>query len=329
MSNSRPEAYSYLLVNFGGPRSKEEIAPFLKALLTDRDVIRTPLPPFLQRWLFTYFAHRRAKKIAPDYDLIGGKSPIFEDTEALAEKLHVKTGQHVMTFHRYLPSTHTASLKVIEEASRKEIRVLPLFPQFSYATTGSIARFFADYLPWSTVRRMRWIKSYCGHPSYIQVMQRTIQQFLKEHQIVEEETLLLFSAHGVPRTFICNGDIYESECQLSYELIRQLFPKAACKLSFQSKFGKGEWLHPYTDKVCETISSYAAGKKHVVVVPLSFTSDHIETLYEIEYLYLPPIRERGFLAWRCPALNLREDWVESIVDIMKDPNLCMNQMLIR
>jgi ferrochelatase len=318
-----------LLVNFGGPRSKEEIAPFLKALLTDPDVIHTPLPFLLQRWLFTWFAHKRAKKIAPDYDLIGGKSPIYADTEALAAQLREKSGMQVLTFHRYLPSTHAASLKAIQEAAQGNISVFPLFPQFSYATTGSIARFFAQHLPEATMQRLNWVKSYSGHPSYVQAMQATIREFLQKHQLVAEEVLLLFSAHGLPQDFVLRGDIYEKECQTSFEAIRQVFPKALSLLSYQSKFGRGEWLRPYTNEICENIGKYSEGRKHVVIVPLSFTSDHIETLFEIEYQYLPLIRAKGGNAWRCPALNLREDWIEGILNILQDANFCENRLLVK
>lgn len=320
---------TFLIVNFGGPRSKVEIFPFLRSLLTDQDVVRTGLPSIIHRCLFTYVAKRRAAKIAPDYDLIGGKSPIYEDTEAVAHLVREATQASVLTFHRYLPETHAASLDAIKNIGSREIRVFPMFPQFSYATTGSIARFFSKQLPYSVVRKMRWIKSYCGHPAYVRCMQKTIRDFLDTHNLDEKKTLLLFSAHGVPRTFICTGDIYESECRLSYEAIRKDFPQALTLLSYQSKFGKGEWLRPYTSEVCESIQDWSEGREHVVFIPLSFTSDHVETLFEVEYQYLPLIRERGLHALRCPALNRSNDWVSAIIEIMLEPNLASTPMLVR
>ena len=136
---------SILLVNFGGPRSLDEISPFLTALLTDRDVIDSKLPNFLHHLLFSRIAKKRAIQVKEDYAKIGGRSPIFEDTEKLAELLATSTGQPIFTFHRYLPSTHAASVTSIE-ASKGPIKVFPLFPQFSYATTGSIARWFSHHL---------------------------------------------------------------------------------------------------------------------------------------------------------------------------------------
>ncbi len=317
-----------LIVNFGGPRSRSEIEPFLQALLTDRDVIRTRLPNYLQNWLFKRVARKRALKIASDYDLIGGKSPIFDDTEAIAERVGRHIPVPIVTFHRYLPATHSAFLEKIRDLEG-EILVFPLFPQFSYATTGSIARWFGAHLPFEQVRNFRWIKSYCAHPAFIRSSQALIREFLTSHELKEEETILFFSAHGLPQTFVAQGDIYESECRLSFQKISSAFPQALSRLAFQSKFGPEEWLRPYTDEMCETVLEWGQGCRNVVFVPLSFTSDHIETLFEIEYLYLPIIRGKGLRAYRCPALNQRADWMEGIAQILQDTNYSTNQMLIR
>jgi ferrochelatase len=320
---------SYWVVNFGGPRSKEEIFPFLKTLLNDRDVIWSGLPSILHRLLFTRIAKKRAVKIAPDYDLIGGGSPIYEDTELLASKLRSALKSHVGTFHRYIPATHAEFVQKICQDTADEIRIFPMFPQFSYATTGSIARFFLDALPFSVVRRMRWLFSYATEVDYIKVMQRTIRDFLKETHLAEEETLLLFSAHGVPQRFVCMGDPYKRDCENSYNLIKQEFTKASTLLSYQSKFGPGEWLRPYTSEVCEQIENWCGNRKNVVFVPLTFTSDHVETLFEVEVQYLPLIRKKGIRAFRCPALNQREDWVETIAELMQRDTLVSTQMLVR
>jgi ferrochelatase len=313
----------FLLVNFGGPRHLDEIFPFLQSLLCDRDVVRTRLPAFLHNLLFTRVARKRTLKIAHDYNLIGGRSPIYFDTEALAVALSKHLFAPVLTFHRYLPATHAASLERIRQAPR--LTVLPLFPQFSYATTGSIARFLKP-LP---VQQLRWIKSYAAHPAFIAAYQRRIADFLQQNNLDESDTILFCSAHGLPQTFIETGDPYESECNDSFQAIMRAFPNALGRLCYQSKFGKGEWLRPYTDEASDSILTWHQGRKNVVFVPISFTSDHIETLFEIEQLYLPLIVARGLHAYRCPALNLEPYWIEALVQIMKEPNLCNTQMLIR
>ncbi len=302
----------FLLVNFGGPRDLSETESFLKELLCDRDVVRTKFPSFLHRYLFSKIAKKRAAKIQEDYRLIGGGSPIYFDTETIAKKISLKLQASVLTFHRYLPATHAESLQKIEECKDETITVIPLFPQFTYATTGSIARFFSTHLTSSTSKKLRWIRSYPDHPLFVQSFQKRISDFLTENYLAPHETLLLFSAHGVPKSFVETGDPYQEECARSFSEIKEAFPTALSLLCYQSKFGKGEWIKPYTNEVCENIHLFLQGRKQVVFIPLSFTSDHIETLFEVEYQYLPVIREKNVKAYRCPALNLEPYWIDSL-----------------
>lgn len=310
-----------LLVNFGGPRNENEVETFLTALFNDQDVIQTPLPAWLHRKIFTRTAVKRAHAVRMEYEIMGGKSPIYEDTEALANLLRPKLGS-VYTFHRYLPSTHQESIEQICRHSGP-LRVLPLFPQFSYATTGSVARFLSHHVK---PMKLRWIKSYAAHPAFIRAYQEKIRSSIP---FPEDDTLLIFSAHGVPISFIQNGDPYEAECHLSFQRVLDGFPQALGILTYQSKVGKAEWLRPSTEEVAESILSYNRGRKHVYIVPISFTSDHIETLVEIEHKYLPPIRKQGLKAARCPALNLEPYWVEALVEIAQDPHFSTTQMLVR
>lgn len=318
-----------LIANFGGPRTLNEIEPFLRSLLCDQDVVRTGLPKLVHNFLFSRIAKKRALKIANDYKLIGGCSPIFTDTENLAAAIRPKITLPVFTFHRYIPDTHEDFINLIQKEEWDEILVFPLFPQFTYATTGSIARFFDKYLPATLCTKMRWIKSYPTHPSFVEAFQKIIRNSLKNFNINENETHLLFSAHGIPKVFVEKGDLYEEECMASFNAIKKAFPKASADLCFQSKFGKGEWLRPYTSDVCESIKEYAQDKKNVLFIPLSFTSDHIETLFEVEELYLPVVKQKGYNAQRVPALNLNKEWIDGIVKILDEKNLCNNQMLIR
>jgi ferrochelatase len=107
------------------------------------------------------------------------------------------------------------------------------------------------------------------------------------------------------------------------------FPSSLGRLCFQSKFGPGEWLRPYTNEACRQILDWHQGRENVVFIPISFTSDHIETLYEIEELYLPLIREKGLMAKRCPALNLDKDWIDSLQEISEHEPLIKNNQLVR
>jgi len=320
---------AYLIANFGGPRHPHEIESFLTALLTDQEVIRTSLPAWLHGLLFKRIARKRARQVEEEYAKMGGKSPIFEDTEAVAEQLRAYLSCPVITFHRYLPSTHAEFCHQVKALTCDTINVFPMFPQFTYATTGSIAKLFQDLLPGEQLLKLRWIKSYPQHPAYIYVMQTMLQDFLQQHALEEENTVLLFSAHGLPLQFIETGDLYLSECQASYQAIMKAFPKALGRLCFQSKFGPGEWIKPYTLDSCQSIKTWCEGRKSVVFIPVSFTSDHIETLVEIEDQYMPIIRQQGLQALRLPAMNRRDDWVRAIVHILGDVTPVSNAMLNR
>lgn len=307
-----------LLVNFGGPRSKDEIFPFLRELLCDQDVVRTRFPPFIHNYLFTRIARKRSLKIRHDYESIGGNSPIFFDTEFLRFELSQKLQSQVLSFHRYLPQTHEASLKQIEECKSPTIKILPLFPQFTYATSGSIARFFSRHLSPEAQKKLRWIPSYPDHPLFIEAFQRRIREFLDAKNLQDKDTFLLFSAHGLPQTFIDTGDPYREECEKSFRAILKAFPEILGKLCFQSKFGKGEWLKPYTDETCENILTHNEGRQNIVFIPLSFTSDHVETLFEVESQYLPIVRKKNLNAYRCLALNRETYWIHTLSSLFLD-----------
>jgi ferrochelatase len=319
-----------LLVNFGGPRNLNEVEEFLKELLFDQDVIQTGLPKLLHRFIFSRVAKKRAPNTSEDYEQIGGASPIYKDTEALASILREKLNIDIITFHRYLPKTHKETIDKIKNGAFDDILVFPLFPQFTYATTGSVARFFSKYLPKKHLQKFRWIKSYASNPFFINAYANCIEDFLNENNLKKEETLLLFSAHGVPKKYIDKGDPYEKECLDSFRLVMKKLNSLQGMLIFQSKFGKGEWLRPYTIDVSNEIKNYLGNNKAVAIVPISFTSDHIETLFEVEEQYIHPIKEANVEAYRVPALNLRIDWVESILEILqKETFFYKTQDLIR
>jgi ferrochelatase len=319
----------YIIANFGGPRTLTEINPFLTSLLTDKDVVRTGMPQWLHSILFKRIAKKRTLKVSKDYEQMGGCSPIYADTEAVASKLSQELNAPVLTFHRYLPATHAKFIQKLAETTCTRITVFPMFPQFTYATTGSIARWFSKNLPEYVVNKMRWVKSYPSHPSFVRSYTNCIKDFLHEKQIMESDAHFLFSAHGIPAKFVATGDLYQSECESSFNAIMKAFPASSATLAYQSKFGPGEWLKPYTVDVSEGITERIENKKHVLFVPISFTSDHIETLVEIENDYLPLITKQNLQAHRVPALNHRADWMRAIVDIIAEENYCANQMLVR
>jgi ferrochelatase len=306
---------TYLLVSFGGPRGLEEIEPFLVELLGDQDVIQTGMPGWVHRRVFGWVARRRVSMVKGQYEAIGGKSPIFEDTEELARRLEARLGARVLTFHRYLSATHRAFLEEMRQV-KGEVVVVPLFPQFSYTTTGSAARWMMRHLPWDVVQRMGWIHSYCDRPEFIDAMAAQLGNV--------GDAMLLCSVHGLPVQYVLQGDPYQKECLRSLRALQERLGSARMVLGYQSQFGEDEWLKPSTAELCEQLEG------RVVIVPLSFVSDHLETLFEIEHEYVGRLRQRGMECERLPALGLNDMWVDGLARMMKKRRqLCTTGMLIR
>lgn len=315
-----------IIVNFGGPRNLAEVEPFLISLLTDLDVIRTPFPSWIQKPFFRSIAKKRAKRVSQEYAEIGGKSPIFEDTEWVVEELRKTLQVPVLGFHRYLESTHPLFLEQLYSFKEKEWVVFPLFPQFSYVTAGSVARWFKDHIEKNFLSRMQWVSSYPTDPEYIRAFSHVIEKTIQENSL--RDATLLFSAHGLPVQYIKEGDPYQIECEASYQALSNLFPSHPNMLAYQSQFGRAKWLEPSTRYVCEHPDNFLDKERPVLFIPLSFSSDHIETLFEVEG-YRQQLIEAGFTAYRCPALGREPKWLEAIEKMIQSSSLVKNQSLIR
>ena len=320
-----------LLVNFGGPRVPEELGAFMEALLTDQDVIQTSWPPFLHRLLFKRVARRRAELMAPEYHHMGGSSPIFRDTEELAWKLQRLLQRPVLTFHRYLPATHQESLRLLECSAHaaEQVDVLPLFPQFSYSTTGSCARWLERHLAPALRSKLTWVQGYPDHTGFIEAYHQQIQRVLSTIPHTPEKTVLLFSAHGLPQRYVDEGDPYQKQCQRSVAAVAALYPGYTYELAFQSRYGPEEWLKPYTVDLAAELRTRYPQHDLVLVVPIAFTSDHLETLVEIEQQVLPLLQERGFRAQRVPSLQNCPEWPSMLVRILEESERSSTRSLIR
>jgi len=306
----------FILANFGGPRDLNEISPFLQSLLGDQDVLTTKLPSYLHKLLFGTIAKIRARSKKSEYESIGGKSPIYETTEKMAAILRSK-GLNVITFHRYNSSEHSQIFQKLNNMQIKQLKIFTLFPQFSYATVGSIARIFQENLSSNLLQNTKISKSYFNNTYYIDCFTKIIQNKINS---IDGDTFIIFSAHGLPQKFIDNGDSYKQECIDSSELIMQ---NIQCEylVCFQSRFGYAKWIQPYTEIICQNIDKYIKKQKNIVFVPIAFTMDHLETLYEIEQDYMTILQEKQYNVFRVDTLNLDSKWLNDLPNIINDPNI--------
>ena len=275
-----------VLFNLGGPDSLDAVQPFLYNLFCDPYIISLPLGFLLRKPLARYIAKRRAVFVGKQYARIGGKSPIKEWTEKqrelLEKKLHEKfPNVDVFVAMRYWhPFTYEA-VERMKHTDYTKILLMPLYPHYSKTTTGSSFAEWERVYPGNSARVVR-IDSFYGNTSYISAINRRIDEaLLKFPESVRNDVRLLFSAHGTPVSLVKQGDPYKSHVEATVEAVmvqRKLDREHS--LCFQSRVGPEEWLKPATNTAIKALSR--TGKKHLLVVPISFVSDHIETLFECE-----------------------------------------------
>ncbi|HEX2866803.1 MAG TPA: ferrochelatase [Ignavibacteriales bacterium] len=274
-----------VLFNLGGPDSLEAVEPFLKNLFSDRDIFNLPFQDFMAKFI----ASRRAPKVVEEYKLIGGKSPIGYWTELqrkmLEEALRKTEPQtDVYTAMRYWhPLTEAIALEVAEKGYERVI-LLPLYPHFSSSTTGSSFNEWARTFK-NDKAKVIPVNDYFDNEKYIRAINEKIDKaLLKFPESVRKDVELVFSAHGTPVSYVKKGDPYSHQIKKTVELVMKArsnpHPFHEC---FQSKVGPVKWLEPSTDKKIAELAQ--AGKKHLLLIPVSFVSDHVETLYELGIQY--------------------------------------------
>jgi ferrochelatase len=312
-----------LLLNLGGPDKIEDVRPFLYNLFSDPEIIRLPVKA-LQKPLAWLISTLRARKSQENYLEIGGGSPLREITEAQAKALETKLklmGQDAKIYigMRYWhPFTEEAIAQIKNDGINKVV-ILPLYPQFSISTSGSSFRVLEE--KWSSDQALQAIKytlipSWYNHSGYLQSMADLIGQELDKFPN-PEQVHVFFSAHGVPVSYVEEaGDPYQQEIEACTRLIMQTLGRPnQYTLAYQSKVGPVEWLQPYTDDALKELG--AEGIEDLVVVPISFVSEHIETLQEIDIEYREVAEEAGIKNFqRVPALNTYPGFIDSLADLV-------------
>jgi ferrochelatase len=278
-----------MLVNTGTPASPtpEDLRKYLKEFLSDRRVIRWP------RWLWLPILHLiilrvRPQRVAPKYKAIWSQqgSPLLRDGLALAagleRRLQDRYGNRVGVEHgmRYAQPSIATALNALRSRGVSRLIVLPVFPQYSHVTVASVFdAVFEELRRWPEMPELETICGYHSHPAYIHALVQRIQGFWQEHDLPDR---LLISYHGIPQSYVEEGDPYERHCdETTAELERLLGTQVAViQAAYQSRFGPEKWVAPYTDELLAQWGQEGAGR--VDVVCPGFAVDCLETLYEIE-----------------------------------------------
>jgi len=314
-----------LLLNLGGPDELRDVRPFLYNLFSDPEIIRLPFS-WLQSPLAWLISTLRAKKSQENYRQIGGGSPLRRITEAQAQALQEALQQkgHDARVYIGMRYWHPFTEEAIARIKRDGITylvILPLYPQFSISTSGSSFRILEKL--WqedSTLSRIDYtvIPSWYQQPGYLEAMAQLIAQELDQFPN-PDEVHVFFSAHGVPVSYVTEaGDPYQQEIEDCVALIMQTLNRPnPHTLAYQSRVGPVEWLKPYTEDALEELADQ--GVDDLVVVPISFVSEHIETLQEIDIEYRELAEEAGIHNFqRVPALNTHPVFIDSLRTLVED-----------
>ena len=312
-----------LLLNLGGPDKIEDVRPFLYNLFSDPEIIRLPIKA-LQKPLAWLISTLRAKKSQANYLEIGGGSPLRRITEeqgvALGKKLQ-ELGQEAKIYigMRYWHPFTEEAIAQIKRDGIEELVILPLYPQFSISTSGSSFRVLEEM--WQKDPQLQKIKytiipSWYDDEGYLKAMADLIAQELQKFE-QPEKARVFFSAHGVPVSYVEEaGDPYQKEIEKCASLIMETLGSSNdYTLAYQSKVGPVEWLQPYTEDALEELGK--KGTHDLAVVPISFVSEHIETLQEIDIEYRELAQEVGIKNFfRVPALNTHPQFIDSLANLV-------------
>jgi ferrochelatase len=311
-------ATEVFLLNFGGPQKAEEVEPFLVKIFEDRFIIRAPLGRLLRRLLARRIARQRTPETVRQYRAIG-YSPINAYTQRQADylqkelrTLHPKT--RVRVINRYTsPFAH----EVLPTADliHKRLFLLPLYPQFCHSTTSSsiqdtdvVIHTITQQCLIPSVKIFSWWHNHM----FLDYSWRLLADALETIIGRDGQIHVVFSAHGIPQSYALRGDPYPQEicahyhalCERGRRWVQQKgvgSDKVQWHLSFQSRVGPVEWLKPYTTDVITNLDREKGG--HLIMVPISFISDHIETLYEMDITYRELALQNSFATYarvRCP-----------------------------
>src|SRR5271155_854932 len=314
------------MFQLGGPDSLEAVEPFLLNLFLDPDII--PMGPlgFLRRPLAKLISSRRCIPVRGKYAEIGGRSPIGTLTErnrgALVEGLSNEIEPVAVIAMRYWhPMTEEAVETLRKAAPLDEIVLLPLYPQFSYATTLS------SFKEWRRVYGQpkggppeRTVSQFYDHPLYIQALVQRIGSVLRQFA-ASSRIYLVFSAHGLPMSLVEKGDPYPNQIEATVRLVceegRKQYPgwPQTHLLCYQSRVGPSKWLQPPLTGTIERLG--AEGIKEMLVVPISFVTEHIETLHEINIEAREDAKKFGIEVFRMmPAVGDSPIFIAALKDIV-------------
>ncbi len=307
-----------VLFQLGGPDSLEAVEPFLYNLFSDPDIIDFPLATLARKPLAKFISSRRSKKVAEHYREIGGKSPILELTNQQASSLQKRLAKSInaqvfVAMRYWNPLTDIAAANIADGKFDRVI-LLPLYPQYSITTSGSSINEWNRCFTSKGVDQ-KLIHHFYDHPKYIDAVVDNVNKALGSFRIIDRSKVtLVFSAHGLPLSVIQKGDPYQDHIEQTVRLVikrgRWKTPHVLC---YQSKVGGAKWLSPSLHRTLHDL--VGSGVKNVLLIPIAFLTDHVETLHEINIEARAEALKLGITSFvLMPALNDNPRLIEALAD---------------
>ena len=281
MQDERAKKIAVLLFQLGGPDSQAAVEPFLYNLFCDPDIINFPGAFLARKAIAKLISTTRVKVVGQHYTQIGGGSPIRRLTEQQARALEQALRPHIsartIVAMRYWHPNTAEAVAALASEPYDELVLLPLYPHYSFATTrSSLNEWNRQYKPSTPVKI---IDHFYDHPDYIAAIVERINSVLADLK-QPDDIHLVFSAHGLPLALVEKGDPYPKQIEETVQMVRDLGawpnPHVLC---YQSRVGPQKWLQPSLGATIEQIAH--SGIKRMLVIPISFLTEHIETLHEI------------------------------------------------
>jgi ferrochelatase len=317
---SADEPTALILLNMGGPDSLAAVEPFLYNLFSDRELIQLPAGALLQKPFAKIISHFRAKKVVENYRIIGGKSPLLEWTQRQAAGIAQRL-ENVQPFvvMRYWHPRAEAVLQEIKAAGIEQAVVLSMYPHYTGATTGSSVNDFkqaaAKVHP---ALAYQLIENWYAWPGYLDALANRVKEGLESfHELLRDKVQILFSAHALPQKFIDRGDPYQRHVEVTAQEVMQRVGDYDWTIAWQSRSGPVKWMEPGTEEMIQQLG--CAGHQSLLMVPISFVSDHIETLEEIDIQYRNLAAASGFQHFqRAPSLNIHGDFLDAMAALVRE-----------
>lgn len=279
-----------LLLNLGGPLHQAAIKPFLLELFKDRDIIKLG-PAFLQPIVANLIVAFRLEATKERYQEIGGGSPILKESAAQAKALEkaleqIGREEKVHLCFRYSQPRAHGVLRLLKRQGIRKVLPVTLYPHDCLATTGSSLRELQQEAAALDMEVLPGVIEYATDPGYLDALEDLIRACL----IKSPDATLVFCAHSLPRKQIEAGDPYEKEIHRTVNALQERLGEIAggYRLAYQSKVGPIKWLEPSLDQVLTELQD-----KDVILCPVSFVGEHIETLYELDIEYRELAMEKG------------------------------------